>query len=65
MIWRIIIGAGAGFLFLQLCAVIAINAESQYSRNFVFQNEFHWLQFAIVAVGGLMGFAWHQLKQET
>lgn len=67
MIWRILMGAGAGFLFYQFCAALAdasmlIRSLEWFSS---FDGDIQLYKIAPIAVGGLMGFAWHKLKQET
>ena len=65
MIWRILIGAGGGFLFYQFCAAVAAGTMLIQSLDLFFLGDIQLYKIAPVAVGGLMGFAWHKLKQET
>ena len=65
MIWRILLGAGAGFLFYQFCAAVAGFQMLLTSVDWFSLGEINLYKVAPVAVGGLMGFAWHKLKQET
>ena len=65
MIWRILLGAGAGFLFYQFCAAVADAQMLINSVNWFYLGFINLWKIAPVAVGGLMGFAWHKLKQET
>jgi hypothetical protein len=65
MIWRILLGAGAGFLFYQFCAAITGGQMLIQSVDWFYLGGINLYKIAPVAVGGLMGFAWHKLKQET
>ena len=67
MIWRILLGAGAGFLFSQFCAAVADASMLIHSVDWFYHEDINinLYKIAPVAVGGLMGFAWHKLKQET
>jgi hypothetical protein len=62
MIWRIIIGAGSGFLFFQLCAAIADASIFLNSMNFFHIQSLKLYMVSPIVVGALMGFAWHKLK---
>ena len=66
MIWRILLGAGAGFLFYQFCAAVADATMLINSVDWFYSfGDINLYKIAPIAVGGLMGFAWHKLKQET
>jgi hypothetical protein len=65
MIWRILLGAGAGFLFSQFCAAVADASMLIHSVDWFYLGDINLYKIAPVAVGGLMCFAWHKLKQET
>ena len=65
MIWRILLGAGAGFLFYQFCAAVAHVSMLITSVDWFELGDINLYKIAPVAVGGLMGLAWHKLKQET
>ena len=66
MIWRILIGAGAGFLFYQFCAAVADATMLIQSVDWFYPfGDINLYKIAPIAVGGLMGFAWHKLTQET
>jgi len=66
MIWRILIGAGSGFLFYQFCAAVADISMLMSSVDWWFPfGDINWYKIAPIVVGGLMGLAWHKLKQET
>ena len=65
MIWRILIGAGAGFLFNLFFVAVDQIDTLMFSVEFWRTNGVVWHRVAPIVVGGLMGLAWHKLKQET
>ena len=72
---RIIIGAGAGyFLGLYFVALTTsgdtgtayiLNKSAIFNSLAIFSSETNYLNLACVAVGAVMGWAWHSIAVDT
>tara|TARA_R110000764_G_scaffold48372_2_gene107497 strand:- start:62 stop:274 length:213 start_codon:yes stop_codon:yes gene_type:complete len=63
---RIIIGAGAGYLLGLFFVALAISGDGYYTR-LVWEifAEFSGYMLACVAVGAVMGWAWHSIAVDA